>query len=162
LTPKARRGVSSVRDSKRIIIYRVSAVRREVEEQQGVLANPGVLLEEKQTDAILSGIVQSPANHACRSRLHPAGTVRKVLRGLADSAMEGITTTSAVLDKISQFQRIINVDNGYHSAGQTRRNKTSGATCTATTVFVEPDATAWRRRPAGKKRRRTRVPPRLR
>jgi len=130
-----------------IVYQRLPQFKREVEEQQGILANlRGVLPEEKQTDAILSGIVQL----ARESRLQiksftPQSTIRKEF--YEDwpilLAMEGnYDNLGQFFDRIGQFQRIINVDTiAIQKLDKPERNKTISATCTATTfVFVEPSA----------------------
>jgi type IV pilus assembly protein PilO len=140
-------GLRSEIQKGQIIYSRLPQFKREVEDQQATLANlRGVLPEQKQTDAILSAIVQL----ARESRLQiksftPQSTIRKEF--YEDwpilLAMEGnYDNLGQFFDKVSQFTRIINVDSiSITKLDKPERNKTISATCTATTfVFVEPGA----------------------
>ncbi|MFB3904319.1 MAG: type 4a pilus biogenesis protein PilO [Acidobacteriota bacterium] len=130
-----------------IVYSRLPEFKKQVREQEIKLATlRSVLPERKQTAEIVSGLEQLARESRLRIKsFQPQGTIRKdfyedwpILLSLEGN----YDNLGLFFEKVSQFTRIINVENiTIKKVDTPTRNRTISATCTATTfVFIEPDA----------------------
>ncbi|RPI24394.1 MAG: hypothetical protein EHM61_17255 [Acidobacteria bacterium] len=127
-----------------IVYSRLPEFKKQVRDQEVKLATlRSILPERKQTAEIVSGIEQLARESRLRIKsFQPQGTVRKdfyedwpILLSLEGN----YDNLGTFFEKVSQFTRIINVENiTIKKVDQPTRSRTISATCTATTfVFVD-------------------------
>lgn len=135
-----------------IVYSRLPEFKKQVRQQEVKLATlRSVLPERKQTAEIVSSLEQLARESRLRIKsFQPQGTVRKdfyedwpILLSLEGN----YDNLGAFFEKVSQFTRIINVENiTIKKVEDPTRGRTISATCTATTfVFIEtvpPEAPA--------------------
>ncbi|HXK62336.1 MAG TPA: type 4a pilus biogenesis protein PilO [Acidobacteriota bacterium] len=129
-----------------IVYSRLREFKKQVEEQEIKLATlRSILPERKQTAEIVSGLELLARESRLKIKsFQPQGTVRKdfyedwpILLSLEGN----YNNLGLFFEKVSQYTRIINVDNiTIKKVDQPSRNRTISATCTATTfVYVDPE-----------------------
>lgn len=127
-----------------IVYARLPEFKKQVKEQEVKLAGlRSILPERKQTAEIVSGLEQLARESRLRIKsFQPQGTIRKdfyedwpILLSLEGN----YDNLGAFFEKVSQFTRIINVENiTIKKVEEPTRSRTISATCTATTfVFIE-------------------------
>lgn len=130
-----------------IVYSRLPEFKKQVREQEVKLARlRTVLPERKQTAEIVSGLEQLARESRLRIKsFQPQGTVRKdfyedwpILLSLEGN----YDNLGTFFEKVSQFTRIINVENiTIRKVEAPSRSRTISATCTATTfVFVDTES----------------------
>ncbi|RPJ59862.1 MAG: hypothetical protein EHM23_12530 [Acidobacteria bacterium] len=139
------RGLKNEVQKGQIVYSRLPQFKKQVREQEVRLATlRSILPERKQTAEIVSGLEQLARESRLRIKsFQPQGTVRKdfyedwpILLSLEGN----YDNLGLFFDKVSQFTRIINVENiTIKKVEEPSRSRTISATCTATTfVFVDP------------------------
>ncbi len=127
-----------------IVYSRLPEFKKQVSQQEVKLATlRSILPERKQTAEIVSGLEQLARESRLRIKsFQPQGTVRKdfyedwpILLSLEGN----YDNLGVFFEKVSQFTRIINVENiTIKKVEEPTRSRTISATCTATTfVFVD-------------------------
>lgn len=127
-----------------IVYSRLPEFKKQVREQEIKLATlRSILPERKQTAEIVSGLEQLARESRLRIKsFQPQGTVRKdfyedwpILLSLEGN----YDNLGVFFEKVSQFTRIINVENiTIKKVEEPTRSRTISATCTATTfVFID-------------------------
>jgi type IV pilus assembly protein PilO len=127
-----------------IVYSRLPEFKKQVREQEIRLATlRSILPERKQTAEIVSGLEQLARESRLRIKsFQPQGTVRKdfyedwpILLSLEGN----YDNLGTFFEKVSQFTRIINVENiTIKKVQEPTRTRTISATCTATTfVFID-------------------------
>ncbi len=132
-----------------IVYSRLPEFKKQVRQQEIKLATlRSILPERKQTAEIVSGLEQLARESRLRIKsFQPQGTVRKdfyedwpILLSLEGN----YDNLGMFFEKVSQFTRIINVENiTIKKVEEPSRSRTISATCTATTfVFVDVEGEA--------------------